>query len=310
MKKNNLVPNKGLSLSQAQSISNLCYQRATEIGTKLSVVNNFSKTITIGEETKILKKAIKLPDDVVNLLKEKATLHACQAFLMENIKAKENLLSTIKKVVANVSEIDYPESPDYVEPLILTNVDENFGWEQLSAAEINEYLEAEAFASHIGLFIHKDCHLDRLRAELPNIPEIEWFEVETGKKTPVIVEIHHTAEGLLKIHEELAALHREYEQKVNFYKAKVKNLTTAENARIAKENADEQTEAEKTNKVLRAEYETIYKNAQEEIRTIRSNFEKERQANIAEIAIMRIDVDPRFQKIIDVFLKKLPESQE
>jgi hypothetical protein len=40
---------KGLSLSQAQSISNMCNQRVREINNKLSVVNNASKTLEIGE---------------------------------------------------------------------------------------------------------------------------------------------------------------------------------------------------------------------------------------------------------------------
>ncbi len=51
---------------------------------------------------------------------------------------------------------------------------------------------------------------------------LEFMEIETGKKTPLKVTIHHTPEQLLEIHEELAALHRGYEQKVNYFKSKVK----------------------------------------------------------------------------------------
>jgi hypothetical protein len=47
MMKNSLAPNKGLSLSQAQSISNLCNQRAREISAQLSGVNNYSKSVSI-----------------------------------------------------------------------------------------------------------------------------------------------------------------------------------------------------------------------------------------------------------------------
>ena len=46
-KKNSLTSNKGLSLSQAQSISNLCNQRAREIESKLNGVNNYSKSVAV-----------------------------------------------------------------------------------------------------------------------------------------------------------------------------------------------------------------------------------------------------------------------
>ncbi len=47
--------------------------------------------------------------------------------------------------------------------------------------------------------------------------------------------------------EELAAKHREFEQRVNYFKAMVKNLVTTRNAQIAKHNADIQNAAAKTN---------------------------------------------------------------
>ena len=68
MKKNSLTPNKGLSLSQAQSISNLCHQRALEIAAQLTVVNNFSKTVKVDGEDKTIVAAHKLPADVTSLL--------------------------------------------------------------------------------------------------------------------------------------------------------------------------------------------------------------------------------------------------
>ncbi|RKZ93878.1 MAG: hypothetical protein DRQ46_10880, partial [Gammaproteobacteria bacterium] len=152
--------------------------------------------------------------------------------------------------------------------------------------------------------------LTGLRNELPNIPAIEWMVIQDGVKSPIGIEVHHKAEDLLKIHNELAAAHREYEQKVNYFKAKVKNLVTAENARIAKHNADIQNAAAKTNNDLQVTFETAMKKANEEANDIRAEFEKERQARIAEVAVMRIDIDPRFQEVVDEFLTKLPDSQE
>ena len=92
MKKNSLTPNKGLSLSQAQSISNLCNQRAREITANLAGINNFSKIVDTGKKKLTIVNGKPLPENIIALLTEKAELHACQAFLMENIKLKEFLL--------------------------------------------------------------------------------------------------------------------------------------------------------------------------------------------------------------------------
>ena len=322
MKKNSLTPNKGLSLSQASSVSNLCFQRAREIAGQLNGVNNYSKTVTISQtdngvttaKEHTLQVAKKLPENVVDLLKEKASLHACQAFLMENIKAKENALEAVKREQPDFSGITVPKRPLQelvdVKNKLLPEVKEDFGWEQLTATELNEYLEAEAYAAHIGQFIHKDGLLDHLRAELPSIPPIDWMTIKDGEKTPVDIKVHHNSEDLLKIHEDLASLHRAHEQRVNYFKAKVKNLTTAENARIANVNADLQNEAEATNNKLNSEYDSTFKAYTERTKSIKAEFEKTRQAKVKEIASMRILVDPRFKPVVDVFLKQLTDVQE
>ncbi|MDA3780207.1 MAG: hypothetical protein PF487_08350 [Bacteroidales bacterium] len=312
MRNNNLTPNNGLSLSQAQSVSNLCNQRAIEITSELLGVNNFSKTVKVDGEDKILIKGQQLPKNVAELLTKKAKLHACQAFLMENIKAKDNMLNAARNEQAGVSSIEFPEKPKYVNPVdgSLANVNETFGWSKLIAAEYNEYLEAEAFAAHIGQFIHKDGILTRLRNELPHIPSIDWMTIKDGEKTPVTINVHHDTKDLLKLHEDLATIHREKEQRVNYFKAKVKNITTEESARIAKHNADVQNEAEKFNNDLASAYETELRKANEKVNSIRSEFEKTRQKNIKEIASMRIRVDVRFQETINEFLIKLPDNEE
>lgn len=305
MRKNSLTPNNGLSLSQAQSISNLCNQRAIEIGNKISVVNNYTKSVRVNGDEHITVKGRQLPDDIVALLSEKAELHACQAFLRENMKAKEDMLQEAKKSQADLSEIKYPEDWELSEPKLVPQVTEEWGMEQLTLAEVNEMLEAEAYAAHIGQFIHEGKPLDVLRKELPNLPSVEWMEIETGKKSPIKIKVHHTSEQLLKVHEDLAAIHRGYEQRVNYFKAKVKNLVTEENARVAKLNADAQNEAEKINKDRQSVYQVQFAKVTEEIKTKKAEFEKERQAKIREIASMRIDVDVRFQKVIDIFLSKV-----
>ena len=309
MKKNSLNTT-GLSLSQAQSISNLCYQRALEIDQTFAVVNNYSKKVVIDNETKTLQSGSKLPDNVLELLQQKSGLHACQAFLMENIKAKDQMLTAAKNEAADVSKVEEPERPVPERPEILSAVNEDYGWAQLKASEINEFLEVEAFAAHIGQFIHKDGLLARLRSELPHVPEIEWLVIKDGVKSPVTIDKHHKSPELLKLHEDLAALHRVKEQRVNYFKAKVKNLITKRNAEIAKLNADAQNECEKNNNENNQAYHVVYSKYNEQCNSIRKEFEKLRQAKISEIAAMRIEVDPRFQETVNEFLTKVPEKED
>lgn len=298
------LASKGLSMSQAQSISNLCNQRAKEISNKLDNINNVSKELVIGTETYIETQANPIPDNVVFLLQEKASLSATQAFLMENIKAKDELINEIRFEVFDYG-VEEPLRPREITEVLPSEVDEEWGWEQLTQAEYNEYLEAEAYASHIGQFIHKRGTLDRLRAELPNIKTLEFMEIETGKKTPLKVTIHHTSEQLLTIHEELAALHRGYEQRVNYFKAKVKNSVTSENARIQRERADIQSRANAENEKLRREYADACSKFYEERKKASQEFEAKRQERIQEAANLKINVAERFQGVVDTFLNQL-----
>jgi hypothetical protein len=300
----NSLASKGLSMSQAQSISNLCNQRSKDITAQLADINNVSKVLKIGEETYTETQANPIPVNVVELLTAKARLSATQAFLMENIKAKDELITKIKYEVYNY-DVEPPVRPKTISETIPSEIDEDFGWDTLSTAEYNEYLEAEAYASHIGQFIHKGGKLDKLRAELPTIKTLEFMEIEVGKKTPLKVSVHHTPEQLLAIHEELAALHRGYEQKVNYFKSKAKNAVTSENARIQKERGEIQARVNQQNSDLANAYKLAYEEWTANQRKAQHEFEEKRQGRIQEAVNLKIEVAERFQDVVDEFLKQL-----
>jgi hypothetical protein len=291
-------------MSQAASISNLCNQRAKEISTKLDNINNVSKKLTIGSEIYTETQGNPIPENVVELLTSKARYSATQAFLMENIKAKDQLINEIKYEQFKY-DVEAPVRPAVISETLPTEVDEDFGWDTLTAAEYNEYLEAEAYASHIGQFIHKRGTLDRLRAELPTIKTLEFMEIEVGKKTPMKVYIHHTPEQLLAIHEELATLHRGYEQKVNYFKSKVKTTVTATNATVQKSRGDIQATVNQANLELANEYKLAYDKWLADQRQAQHEFEEKRQGRIQDAVNLKINVAERFQDVVDEFLNQL-----
>ena len=110
---------------------------------------------------------------------------------------------------------------------------------------------------------------------------------------------------MLAIHEELAALHRGYEQKVNYFKSKAKNAVTSENARIQRERADIQSRVNTENEKLRREYADACSKFYEERKKASQEFEAKRQERIQEAANLKINVAERFQDVVDEFLNQL-----
>jgi hypothetical protein len=304
MRKNSLAP-KGLSLSQAQSISNLCNQRAAQIDSKLKSVNNISRIVKVDGTNYIetVAQPLPSPEQVVAMLTEKAKLHATQAFLMENIRAKDELLNNIRNSTGDFKQ-PTPERLDVESPRWQSSVDEEWGWQQLSTAEINEFIEAEAYAAHIHQFINAKGKLTQLRNELPTIKTLEWFEVSAGHKTPVEVKIHHDSDELLVLHEDLASLHRKYEQRVNYFKAKVKNLVTNENARLTKVHQDLLNEYNFKVSAENTRYEKVYTEWNKARTEAIAAHNTKVQEEIKVASTFKIQVDARFQDVIDTFLQE------
>jgi hypothetical protein len=293
---------KGLSMSQAQSISNLCNQNAQEIERELNSYNNCSKSINVGGQVYDLQEGIPVPGDILEKLKNKGDLHACQAFLMEAVKGKDAMISALRHSQPNLSHLVRPIKEDIEDYDVDYGVEESWGWSMLSDSEYSEYLQAEAMASHLGQFIHKNGKLTQLRKELPNTPSIEWFEVKDGEKTPVKVTKHHVSSVLMAMHEGVADEHRVYEQRVNYYKAKVKNLVSDENARIQRVNADKAAEFLKLEKEAHEKYQIAMDAYNGEVLRLTMEFNSQRELDIKAAAALRINVESRFQHVIDMFI--------
>ncbi len=293
-------------MSQAQSASNLMFQRSQDIDRDLKGINNCSKSIFIHPNTHELSKGKKLPSNVIDLIKEKGLLAACQGFLMEVVKFKQKALELLQRS-SYQSENKEPDEPRFEGPKMERLVEESWGWEQLSDDERAEYIEVEAKASHIGQFIHKQGVLDRLRTELPLLGSLEWMEVETGKQTPVEIKTHHTQEELLKLHTDLANQHRELEARVNYFKAKVKNLVSIKNADISKANSIEQQRVSDINSKLQEEWSQKYREYREAETKLHHEFENKRNLDVKELASLRIFIPERFQSTLDKYLVKEQE---
>ncbi len=291
----------GLSMSQAQSISNLCHQRTVEIDNTIKNFNVVSKTIKIDNELYEVQEA-KPITGVVTLLERKGKLHSTQAFLMEAIKSKDALLESIFREQLDISAFEIPERTEIDMPNYAYEVTEDFGRSKLSAKEEAEYYFVENAAAHYGQFIHKGGKLTSLRHTLAKNTPLEWEVIEDGKRTPVKVVKHHTSSELADLHERIAKLHGEKEQRVNYFKAKVKNLTSAENVIIHKNNALLKQAFDTLCIEDNARYESDLKKYHNEVSIARSKFDADKEQRLNDASKLRIVVDPIFQDTIDALM--------
>jgi hypothetical protein len=72
-------------------------------------------------------------------------------------------------------------------------------------------------------------------------------------------------------------------------------------------NSDEQSRVNAENSILLNEYQTAYALYQQEDQKLSQDFEEQRQNAVKSIAALKIDVDPRFQPVVDIFLKQLED---
>ena len=249
-KKVNYFGKDGLSMSDAQAISNLCNQRSEAIIRELNKANSCSKhillhTLTGGnasndvqlttQEAKPLEHKV-----TVDKLKDLGKYAGTQAFLMEHIKLKQELLDENAKASKYTSIEFTPETQALIDEYIKLKEElQTLGYEKPSLedadvrysttvkpATLLDYLMNEALAAKIGTFIHKGGKLDTLRKETADLKSTEYTKLPDNRTAIVSITPSHKDSDLEKLHEELADIHRSTERKVNGYKALAHNHET------------------------------------------------------------------------------------
>lgn len=299
---NHFLSKTGLSMSQAQSVSNLCNQYCVEIDNLLENISIVSKEFTYNQEHFKEQAANKIPENLIELLTKKGEYTSLQAFLMENIKLKEFLLDQAGGKCFYF-EKKRPESPKFIEPkrLHLRRIADI----ELSKEDRVDYLIQESFASQIGKFIHKGEKLDLLRKEASKTPLVEWKQIDSNITIPVRNTIHTTPEELFKIHTDLEDIHRGHEQKLNYYKAKIKNQLSDLNLAINKKNSMDYEEAASKYKIELQKYEEELQKYEEEYNKALFIFQEEQEKEVKRIAALRITIPEIFKPLVDTLLKKV-----
>lgn len=209
---NNLLSTKGLTSSEANHITNIVKELVKSLS--LEKMKLFTSKVIKLEGEFALDEAVRV-DTWVSDVKRVGELYALSAWLKSAIKHKEQLLDTVSQRVFK-SFVEKPTLEEYEDTP--SAMFEDY-LDTLTVKERNEFLSAEAKASHIGKFIH---NFDKVR-DLSEQFQPTHFQQIGNEVVTVKNKRLYSNEELLGGFFELQKEHREVEKVVNYWKSKHKD---------------------------------------------------------------------------------------
>ena len=318
----------GISNTHAQQISNLMTQRVLEIDRTIKSWNTASKNITIEDKVYPLVQSNPVPADAEKLIEEKACLNSCVAFLMEMIKAKANLIKEEqeknlsaherfiemkKKYDEENLELHRSRLPSNVKPRVTID----WAREQLPDNEWLEYIVCEAKASHLGMAIHSDGTITKLREEAADMTLLKMEEIEISaasrvkKQYPVSITKAVDTKLLFELHKSIAMQHRLFESKVNYYKSKIQTLMDQENNKIDDENNRIVQEAARHNNEVTSKQQILASNFSKDTSEMMTDFMKKKRDEVKRLSALKISISEHPEKdLIDEYYATLDKKDE
>lgn len=211
----------GLTSAEANYTANIVKELCDKINNEIGNMSLFSAILTKGDKDHIFMKERKV-EDLQKKCMEEGNLYALSAWLREGIKEKDELINKVNNdsfgfIPENSTDI----GREYTNNQIVLPTEASIRRE-LPINELAEFLSYEAKAAHIGKKVHPNGIFEKWFRELKNTPTLQLHPDNKEMiitLTQVILE-----QDLYKIYFELQKEYREAEQKVNYYKAKIKNL--------------------------------------------------------------------------------------
>jgi hypothetical protein len=234
-----LSPTEGVSMSAANFAAERIKETVNVISKRIESTASAAETLNYGGKDIELNRPAKInfEDDILLMGK----LYGLSAWLREAIKAKKIGLETFAN--ATSSKVFYQEP---FEEIIIPNItypcfvpftmDDAIG--EMSVVDRANYYALEAMAAHIGKYIHGSGKLANVRNSLLNF-QITRFETKmtSGGETdfPVSRLKVYTVEEINAVFNTLMNKHREVEEKLNWYKAKLENRVSVATAELERQ---------------------------------------------------------------------------
>lgn len=273
---------KGFTSSKASHFANMAHELAEQDISDLQSMSLFSSVMrhTSGD-IPILTESVNL-EEAKRLVLNRARLYTLSAWLRSAVKYKEKITKDCETQIFVFDE----QEPS--RPKLLTAVDESWAIEQLTIKELADYLAAEATAAHIGKMIHPDGLISIWRKSIRGFAQLRW-----DREFPVLVSSDTNPEDVDSLFFGLQKLHRDAEQHLNYYRAKIQNSLNDENERIHGENAKLSSEYA----VLATDYNNRRKTAEQE-------FLAAKQAERKRISQLRIVIPHELEPVVQFIEQK------
>jgi len=273
---------KGLTSSAANHQANMVKEQMQFIASDLDRTNGYTSTVFVKDKNVRLDNFTQIPNLSEISIKE-GVYYGLSAWLREGITAKETAISIINSTNVNLFPIenekeliDIEESPELKE-VVLKQYTLDDALNELSLKERQEYLAVEASSAHLGKKLHpnsgttnaaqsrsigsivkKDGKILELKNQLNNFRETSLTEYSLGGNTKETCVITNTAlyerDDILKLFLQLQEQHRSFEERLNFYKAKLKDKMASKNIEFTEAYRRESSEAVKEYKIAMREW--------------------------------------------------------
>lgn len=219
---------KGLTTAEANYTANIIKELCERISNEIKQLTLFKGTLNFQGKQTEYNKVYKV-ENLEEKCLEEGNLYALSAWLREAIKSKEALLKQVENDNFDISllnEVNYGKATS-----LLTEDEVKYS---LPINELAEYLAYEAKAAHIGKKVHPNGIFEQWFNMIKNTPKVQINEINKD----YIVEFDQVVDekDLYQTYFTLQKEYREAEQKVNYYKAKVKNLLNERNQEINQKN--------------------------------------------------------------------------
>ena len=219
---------KGLTTAEANYTANIIKELCERISNEIKQLTLFKGTLNFQGKQTEYNKVYKV-ENLEEKCLEEGNLYALSAWLREAIKSKEALLRQVENDNFDISllnEVNYGKATS-----LLTEDEVKYS---LLINELAEYLAYEAKAAHIGKKVHPNGIFEQWFNMIKNTPKVQINEINKD----YIVEFDQVVDekDLYQVYFTLQKEYREAEQKVNYYKAKVKNLLNEKNQEINQKN--------------------------------------------------------------------------
>lgn len=270
----------GVTSTSATYLCNIARELLKDLEASLNNVSFITEEVSIlGSESTVKTKEgynISELSDLDSKLTEAAELKAFIAWMSEGIKAKDQegirmSQYTLSDYISDFPEEAIPEVKDIKEDL-------EYGIGKLTISDRVRFLYSEAFASSIGMYIHKNGSLKKAYEELLNIAHNK-VNVETDAKDSLVlftnkipsIDVKDVEKILLKYQD----LRREHEKELNSIKSKVKNLDHEYKIHLNLEHKSELEQYKQEMSVLRSKYHAYVLNKMKEIENLKIIVPKE-----------------------------------